>query len=484
MAALVLSACGSSSSGSAPSSLDPARVAPAGSVVYIAVATRPQGEQHAQIEAALHKLFGQRADAAIQRAANRLLARAGTSYNGGVQKWLGQRVALAITGLPTGGLSAGFENDVVLIAPTNDPGDARAFIGRAIKHSPGTTGGIVGRYAVFGGRAAVAAVRAAAGGGASLASTPSYRSAIAGIGTAPVAEGYVNLHGYLSALAALPQFGTLAPLLQQSMTRVGHGAAAFGVSMNAQTVSLDLAYAGVRSPVTPSSANVGSLPGNAWLAFATGNGAFSKFRQGLTAGFRLGLLGGLSRAGLSSAQAGAVAQRIAAVENQVLPALGPLSLSVAGTNPLAIQVGLEMKPASLPAASHLLGMLHMLAARQPSLQVQGGTTNFSVRLPTGSRAQVGLGGGRMVMTYGFPNQAAFLSPPSPLSGSAQYRQAVAQLPAGSGVPLYLDFAPITSIVQFADHSSSAAGTVATMRKLSYLILGTAPNHVRLVVGLA
>jgi hypothetical protein len=486
-AAMALGACGVST-GSSPSSLDPASAAPASSVVYMSITVRPQGTERTQVEAGLHKLFGARAGAVIQREVNRLLRQTGTSYNGDVQKWLGQRIALVITALPPGAFSTsgslsggGVRKDIALIAPTSDPADAGAFIKHAVRHSPGAIGAVLGgRYAVLGGSDAYHAVAGVLSGGASLASAPRFRSTMAGIGAAPLVAGYVNLHDYVAALAAMPQMQVFGSVLRSALSRSGRGVAGFGVSVNARTVALDVASGGIKQHPGGSPASVSGLPGDAWLALAGGNGLGS---WEISSSLRLGLEAAIAHSHLPAFALAGIEQRIMLVEHEILPALGPLSLSVSGTNPLGISAGLEMKPASLPAATRLLAQLRALLAKQPSLQVSGPPTNFSALLPTGSRAQVAVNGGRVVLTYGFADQGAFLHPAAPLAASAVYRQASAQLPAGASVPMYLAFGPITSIVQLTDHSPSATKTLTTLRRLSYLIAGSAPGHLRVVLGL-
>lgn len=122
-------------------------------------------------------------------------------------------------------------------------------------------------------------------------------------------------------------------------------------------------------------------------------------------------------------------------------------------------------------------------ARSPSLTVSGPATDFTVRLPTGSSLDVKESGGRVLVTYGFPNQQAFLAPASKLGANPTYQRALAQLPAGSSVPLYISFAPITALVGLADPGPSAQKTMRVLDKLSYLIAGGSGGHDRIVLGL-
>jgi hypothetical protein len=117
------------------------------------------------------------------------------------------------------------------------------------------------------------------------------------------------------------------------------------------------------------------------------------------------------------------------------------------------------------------------------LSVSGTATDFSVKTPLGTSVEARQAHGQVVATYGFPSQSAFLAPASKLSQNPAYQQAVAQLPAGSNVPLYVSFPPIAALVQLLDHKPSAAKTVQTLDKLNYLILGGTSGHGRLVLAL-
>lgn len=482
--AIAVSGCGAAGAG-APSGLDPARLAPAGSVVYLSVTVRPQGPLRTGVEAALHKLFGTRADGAIQREANRLLRRAGTSYTAGVQSWLGQRVGIVITSLG-GGAAGAVRSDLALIAPTSDPAAARQFVTRVLKRSPGEAGGVIGSYAVLGGPAAFQAISAVAHGAQSLASSPTYESDLASLGS-PVATVYVNLHDYVQALAGLPQMAALGSLFSHSLSRIGPGAAAvMGLSMSARQISLDFNESGVRQPAPVGTTSVGTAPAASWLALAVGGGSFSAQRlKQISQGLQLGVAAELSKVGSApGAAARMVGQRLGFIEHTVLPALGPLSLSISGSSPLGIAAGLQLAPRDPAAAGRLLSLLHRLAAKSPSLQVSGSATNFSVRIPTGTRLNVEEKGGEVLATYGFPSASAFLHPAGTLSGNPVYQRALAQLPAGSRVPVFVNFAPIAMLVQLTDHSRNAAATLRTLNKLSYFIAGGLAGHERFVLGLS
>lgn len=478
---LLVSACGTAGAG-APSGLDPARMAPSSTLFYMSLDVRPQGSQKAQTQATLHKLFGASVDSSIRQVVDKLLRKTGTTYSAGVKPWLGQRIGLVVTGLAVGATGITAQSGVALIAPTKNPGAARAFITRLRKHNPGTSGRVIHGYAVFGGATAFRAI-AATRASTSLAANPSYQTTTSQLGGDDAALVWVNLRRFIGQLVAqIPSTGASGSLLKRTEARFGaNAAAAAGLRLTPTAIKLDTAETGVRSGPRQTSADVGGLPGASWLALATSSvpGASAKQFQ---AGFRLGLLGALSR-GAAGASGPGLARGAMVLEHDVLPALGPLSLAVGGTSPLNLTAGLKLTPHSPSAATRLLGRIRALAARSSSLGVSGRASNFSVKTPLGTHAQIRQSHGQVVATYGFPSQSAFLSPASKLSQNPAYQQALAQLPPGSSVPLYVSFPPIAALVGLLDHKPSAAKTIHALDKLNYLILGGTSGHGRLVLAL-
>lgn len=475
---LLVSACGTASPG-APSRLDPARMAPASTLLYLSLEVRPEGSQAAQTKATLHKLFGASADSSIRQAVDKQLRKLGTSYRSGVKPWLGQRIGVVITQLNVGARGIAARSGVALIAPTSDPQRAQSFIARLIKHNPGTVGRVIHSYAVFGGPAAVRAI-AGTRRLTSLAFTPSYETTSAQLGGGDAATIWVNLRQFIGQIAAqLPNAGASASLLKRTEARFeNNAAAAAGLKLTPGAITLDTAQTGVRPGPRQAPANVGGLPGGSWLALASSSASGASAKQ-LQGEFRLGLLGALRH----SPTGASVPKAVTVLERDVLPVLGPLSLGIGGTSPLNLMVGLKLTPHSPAAATRLLGMLRARAARSPSLSVTGNATDFSVKTPLGTHAEVRQSHGQVVATYGFPSQSAFLSPAAKLSQSPTYQQALAQLPAGSSVPLYVSFPPIAALVSLLDHKPSAAKTVRALDKLNYLILGGTSGHGRLVLAL-
>ena len=367
--------------------------------------------------------------------------------------------------------------------PTKDPSAARRFVRRLVSRNPGSNGRVSGGYAVFGGGLAYQQTLGLTRAN-SLAASPAYRSMVSQLGSGTAATLYMNLHRFAQITAASSSAAALGGLLKQSLSRIGPNAAlAAGVTMSPSAIRVDSVETGVRQSARRRAADVSGLPAGSWLALATSSLGAAAQRE-LRSGLQLGLLGGLSRSGLNGGPlTSAMTQRLAFLERDVLPALGPMSLAVGGTSPLNLTVGLKLTPSSLAAATRLLAMLRGLAARSSALSVSGKASHFSVKVPTGSSLLVSEIHRAVVATYGFSSPSAFLSPTSNLAGDPTYRRALAELPSGSNVPFYLSFGPIAALVQLADHQPSAANTIRVLNKLSYLIVGGVPGHSRMVLGL-
>jgi hypothetical protein len=110
--------------------------------------------------------------------------------------------------------------------------------------------------------------------------------------------------------------------------------------------------------------------------------------------------------------------------------------------------------------------------------VRGGPRGDRARLRPGVRRADG------PATFNLPNAAALTAPPTRLADNPTFARARAALPAGAGVPFFLDFGPIASLAQAAS-SASGRRVEAVLRRLDYLAIGSTgrPIHVRIVLGL-
>ena len=493
LAGVALAGCGSSAT---PASQEPTSLVPAKSVLYVEFAVRPQGSLHDSAESALTRIVGHSPDADLQRLVSKLFKHSHLSYGNDIQPWLGQYVGIVATEFSQSGLA--------LIAPTNDPSAAVSTLKRGAKihltgaryrgisYEQGAAGsvqiglGAVGDNAVIGGVDAFRAIVDAYRGG-SIASSPGFRSVFAGLPASSLVRGYINGSGIGAALqgliGSLPNTSGLSPgLSQQMLSGVAnrlHGAYGFSLAVSPRSFSIDLRSA---TPHPSHAGDVASLPGQSWLALATGTGAGKPGNQGL-------ITGQLSQNPVVARGLALIRQRIGIdVIHDVLPALGPLELSVGGTSPLSLGGGLSLTSPSAGAATRLLADIYRLAARSHSLSVQGSLQNFTITKPglPIPRIAVAQVGPRVIATVDESfNQ--FLKPSSTLASNPAFRRAQASLLPDSHVPLFLDFGAIGGLVKNVPSTSAGTGgkALTILRRLDYLVLGDAPDgsDVRLVLGL-
>ncbi len=368
---------------------------------------------------------------------------------------------MALTGIPPKGAGEqALIDDLLFVVPTNNPSAAKSFLTSHF-NGPDESGQVVGNYAIFGGQAAVGAALATTGQ-ASLAGDAAFKSDISQLGPDQLLTVFARDRELLDALTpTLTTSGDQPGSAQLSteLQKLGPNASsAIGLSVPLNEFRLDVVTHGIPKSLTNSSAqpaDVGSLPGNSWLALALSVGR--KDATGLRA-----LLPGLVTQ--AQAQGGTAASHLGGfvpfLERDVLPALGPMSLSLAGTSRRSLRVGFELLPPSSAAGDRLVAALK--------------------RLITG-HLTVTTAAGHVVITSGYPKPSDLLSPVSRLSQTATYRAAAAQLPAGSHVPIYIDFAPLELIAKLSKGTSSASAQ-RVLGKLDYLIAGGTSTHFRIVLA--
>lgn len=452
-----LAGCGSSAP-SGPSALDPATHVPANVILYASVSVKPQGSARTSLNAEIDALAG-------TGAAKRLWAKLDASLdrrNKGVRGWLGQHVGVALTGLPTSLAGGGraVAGDLVLIAPTNDPAAARQFI--AHHKQAGMSGKVVGDYAIFGGQSAVAAALATTPS-TSLAHDAQYSAAVSRLGSGELVTAYAALHQLVEGLLpTLQPAGASAPLAAQALEKAPPGSTAvYGLAATSGQIRVDVITHGLPRPSSSSSApsDVSSLPGGSWIALALSGGLANK-------GYVSSIAAQLPRALAASRAAQHANSKLQGaplrfVERDLLPALGPLELSVAGTSLTTLRAGLVISPLDPSAGARLVSAVKNLVKGLP--------------------ISAGASGGRVAVTFGYRRLSQLLAPSSTLASDPGFKSALAQLPAGAKAGLYLNFAPLDALAAL-DTSSRAAAMRHALSHLRYLITGSVPGHFRLVLA--
>jgi hypothetical protein len=432
---------------------------PASSVVYLSAAIRPQGSIKTNLSEAIDSIAG-------RGSASQLYAKfkksSGKQWSE-LEAWAGQRAGVALTAVPSQLGGHQLTDDAVFVIPTNDPSAAKKFLAKNIRQSF-ETWKVVGHYAIFGGKTAVAQALATTPK-TSLAADADFKSDVAALGNAELVTAYAPLHqlyhGLLPLLKSSPTYS--ASTLSGAAKQAPPGSSvAFGMAALHHQFRIDVVSHGIPTTNTPASAvpsDVSSLPGSAWLAITLG-GALAK---GSTVSE---LTSNLSKE-LAAIQSlnGKVGGHVPGgplqfVVKDLLPALGPVELAVSGTSSTTLHAGLVMTPDDRSAGTRLAKAVKHL--------VSG--------LPISSTST----GGKVAVTFGYSNLQQLLSPTSKLGDNPSFKRALAQLPAGSKADVYLNFEPITALASL-DQGAASASAMKVLHRLDYLIAGGTHSHFRLVL---
>lgn len=471
LVAVILAACGAGTStsrnaSSTSSTLDPATKVPTSAVVYASVTVKPSASLQADLEQTVDELAG---PGAADKLVNDFKKSLGDpAIVKSVQSWLGPQVAIAITQLPSGNITKStLEQHLVIVLPTTDPAQTRRFLAAQPKSTLAAAGGIAttwkvsGHFGLIGGADAVKAADATSAG-QSLASDADFNSAVAQIGGDQLVTAFVR---------PAPVLQAVLPLLSRSLTTTqmntltksvpANSTVTLGVSAGPKTLSFDAVTQGLpKGKSTGSPSDVGQLPGDSWLALAAA-GALADPK--VIAAVNAQAPAVISQGELKAGALGTSAQGfLPFVESDLLPALGPISVSAAGTSLSSLRLGVEIAPDN-PAA----GLKLVLALKR-----------MLVALPV----SVSYVEKKVVVTFGYSSPMDFLTPSSHLSGNSTYKAAVAQMPTGSEIPLYLDFGPIATLGAMFDKSQGDTSVWSIVKRLNYLIAGGTSTHFRVVLA--
>lgn len=458
-ASVAITACGRSKPAvpPGPSALDPASQVPASVIAYAAVTVRPQGALRTEIVHAIDALAGPAAD-------KTLVSKLESSLHGdwpAVRHWLGQQVGVALTAWPVSPRNRQqLKDDLLVVAPTSNPAAARSFLSTKLKGAS-VTGKVVGDYAIFGGPNAVGDALAVKPGD-SLAATAGFRTAMAALGGGQLVSVYTPLHQALAAI--LPTLGSggaksgaaaLGPLL----AKLAPGAtAAAGLAAISDGLRVDVITHGLptgTNSTTTGATALSSLPSGSWLALTLGGGLFQPGRLSqLTAAM------GRLQAVIGAGAAAKASAPLRFVEQNLLPALGPLSLAASGSSLATLHASLILTPLDRAAGAGLARGIRQLAGALPIL--------------------AGASAGRVIVAFGYSSLLQVLHPATTLSSDPAFKHAVAQLPTGSKPVLFINFAPLAGLATLGQ-GAKAAVVQHVLGRLGYLIAGGTPTHVRLVL---
>jgi len=478
---------------------------PASAVFYASATIQPGADQVQALQHIVNRFGGSGTWNRFLTQLNQSLSSGKVSYDKDFKPWIGDRVGFALTAWPAnianslgggsvtqlrgivgrtasaaGSSTSNSSDDVLLVFPTEHPDKARQALPTLEQGSNASdvTGKVVGNYVLFGGRPAVNAAQSVSAGN-SLAGSSAYKAIVSKARANALASFYLNLHSFVPVLKSAarnnPSSSQLfnSPQISKALSMLSANASALAsISVTNQTIAFDVAYHGVGSQSHPGSANVGSLPGDSWLAVALPGISTSSLGQAFRELEQINTVNGQAATG---AQVQQVSRLVRIIDSLFPDGIGQSSLSIAGASQ-SVKAGLSLDAKTTQDASRVVGTLHsFLAAAGAS--VSGGASGFSVPAQNFT-LRVGSSGSNVTATLGYPSPSAFSSPSSKLSDNATYKTAVGQLASGSNVPLYLSFDKLLSVIP-----NASAQTESTLKKLSYLIVGTGQGDFRIVLGL-
>ena len=468
---VALAACGGGGGGDAvkvPSALDPANMVPDTTLAYAAVTVRPRGTLRADLTQAIDSVAGAGTTKHLITELDKQLATRDSGVFSQIQSWVGQRVGFAFVSYPQtpDGLQS-LLDEVLIVAPTDDPSAAKSFLANHF-NSAGLSGSVVGNYAIFGGQAAVGAALATTQA-TSLARTAPYRTEMKELGPGRLLTLFMREGALIRQL--LPEFRAQAsvnPMLHMELPSVIQqarraGDAALAISAAPDALRLDV----VEQRPAPRGANspsaLAALPGDSWLALHLGGRLANKSYLHMLAQFVPTLIA------QEEARTGTTLPSnnpaINFVEKDLLPALGPISVGVAGTTRSTARFGVELTPADPSAGERLLAGIRSLLKGQAK----------------GQPVRTGDSGGNVLLTYGYKTIQDFMTPSSKLGANPAFRSAASRLPPGSKPGLYLNFAAVNALM-LLDHNPKDATAKRILGKFDYVIAGGTPTHFRLVVA--
>jgi plasmid stabilization system protein ParE len=479
-AALALTGCGGDDE-SEPAS--PATLVPADARLYVESVLRPEGSQREALESSLSELLDtDDPGALITEELNEQSAEdeSEITYEGDIEPWLGERGAVFVTDFfPGGGTAeeADWEDEsLAVVVDATDTEAAQEFIDKAAEEGdsateasydgvdyvliedeedadgPPTTAGVVGDHVVFAGESLFQQVVDIDAGGSSLAGDERFEATGADAGEA-AASLYADVPAIVEDADAA---GELSRSDREALESVFAGVAdqPVSASLNAEGAgfALEVSYGSAELPflaAAKESSLLRDLPESAW--FAAG---FSDLGDAVGTLFREGEDFGIGGAELERAERGFLRNYGLPLEDFYGP-LGDAAVFASGEGIFGAGGGLVVETENPAQAARVLAGLRRGAQRsgdtpQPLRGGGRGVEGFSVELPEApSTLNFVAADDRLVVVYGEEAAAGAIEPERTLESSEEFRAASAALGEDFAVALFLDFDPVTELLELA-----------------------------------
>jgi len=480
---MLIAACGGGSSGG-DGEADPAAIAPKAASVYVVGTIRPEGDQKAAVESLAEKFGvpdpGGRISAALDKSFNDDPGEK-VSFKDDIEPWLGDRMAIVVTGTQGGapqaaGIIPSTDTGKTEDALSKDDGDTVKKTYRDVDYrldkGDRTAAGVVGDYFVVGSETAFKAIVDTEDAGEGLDDTAQFKQ-VADANDDKLGFGYVDLKSLLASLNASGQVDpAAAAALRQALGGGELQPVSFGLSATQSSVTLDAeAQANKALPAQNTPDSVKDLPGDSWVAIGIPDLGKSLTRS-------IGQFGsGLGGQAIETAKGQFKTQTGLDLDRDVLAALGDVAIFVRGTSPLDVGGGLVIDTPDPAAANRLVAKLAPLLTRAgvadgikaAPVDIAGarGVKITARGLPGAVNAVVK--GSKLVIAYSDSATRDALTPRETLGDSAAYQQAT-QAVGGTAPALYVAFAPIVDLVS-STGSDNAAEVKRYLGRLTTLAVG-------------
>ena len=453
--AIPIAGCGSSDSSSSGAT-DPAKAVPASAPFYLEATVQPTGKQRAGVEAALSKILRTGDPAGtLKQLIDTSAAKDGQTFDKDIKPWLGDKAAVAITGVVAG------HPQVAVVVNSTDDGKAQDALSRDKQYtskrsyegvdyrydaSDQSAAGVTKGFVVAGDEPAFKQVVNVLDKGAdSLATNADLSDARAKVGGQP-GFIFVDMQSLLRSVAGNAG-STLGPQELSTIDNLFKRYRAFGVGISADANAIRMTVVtlgeGSGSGNGPGSTlPLDKVPGDAWLALTQKD--FGKQLAGFLDSFK------------DSSLSDQLTQLETAtglnLKDDVSSWMGDVSMFVEGDSVPAIGAGLVVQSTDPAKTRSTIDKIRGLA-RQFNARLgpapAGTSAGFTVRTGKGKPVLIGLAGSRFVIAYGNKAFRDAVHPSSTLGSNSTFQGASGLLGSSAQPSFYLNWQTVVRFITLA-----------------------------------
>jgi hypothetical protein len=475
--AAILAGCGGGGGGS--TDVGPAAAVPADTPIYLDATVKPTGSAQSDAEAALSKVLntsdpGAKVVSLIDK--QKTATGQPVSYQTDIAPWLGQKAGVFFTTL-------GQNSQGASVIETTNPSAALAFAQKANGTSgqPKSVDGVsvqtaqsgttayatVGNFLLVGDESGVeAAIKADKGD--SLGDDSDFKDSIGDLPSDRLGTLYTVPKTFIDALGSQFDAQSRAAIEQSSGQDLDKPVAG-ALTASADKVELQ-ATGGSTGLDTPESSLIGSVPGQAWVAFGIANLGDTVKKE-------------LDQLKEQIPNFDSAVQQIQTTTGssleQLTGSLGDAVIYVQGTTQQTLTGALVVQSKNTDLTGRLLsqfqGLLQLGSNGVKPLHLSGGGTGFQINDASVAPRPVEIAqqGDKIVIGYGAGSAEASLTPAQTLSDSPTYSAAHDQI-SSLGTDLFVDLKSVFALAESSGSNSDPSYVQAKpyLDALSYVVTGS------------